>query len=75
MRRLIVCVATASLLAVGCGMSPGHLTVSVGERGSVELHQAVSGQTSIQVTVGDHDCLSTKVNVAWDDVAARVRTC
>jgi hypothetical protein len=70
-----VCAATGSLLVVGCGTSPGHLSVSVGRHARLDLHRAASGHTSVQVALGAHDCLATRVDAAWSDVTARVLTC
>lgn len=78
MRRgflLAACAATGSLLAVGCGTSPGHLSVSIGERAKIDLVQSASGRTSVQIIVGPRECLATRVSGSWNDVAARVRTC
>ena len=69
------CAAAGSLLVVGCGMSPGHLSVSVGERAKLDLVQSASGQTSLRVSVGPPECLATRVSASWNDVAARLRTC
>jgi hypothetical protein len=67
--------AAGSLLVVGCGVSPGHLSVSVGERAKLDLVQSASGHTSVRVFVGAPECLATRVSASWNDVAARLRTC
>jgi hypothetical protein len=73
MRRLLVCAATCSLLG-GCGTSPGHVNVSVGEGAQLDLDRGASGLMSLEVTVG-RDCRPTTLSVTWDDVAARLSAC
>jgi len=77
MRRILrsAGAAAGALLVVGCGTSPGHLSVSMGERAKLDLVQSASGQTSVRVSVGAPECLATRVSASWNDVAARLRTC
>jgi hypothetical protein len=56
-------------------MSPGRVSVSVGERAQLDLVQSASGHTSVRLSVGAPECLATRVSASWNDVAARLRTC
>jgi len=80
MHKRLTRAAACSLLGAvlgGCGMSADHVSVSVGDsvRLRLDVRRAESGLTSLQVTVGARACRATRVNVAWRDVAAQLRTC
>ena len=73
MRRLVMCAATC-LTLLACG-SPRHVRVKVGDTATLDVHRAGSGKTALSLSVGPKDCRPTKVDVTWDDVAARLRAC
>lgn len=60
---------------LGCGRSPGHVSVSVGDSARLDLDRGVSGPTSVKLTLGAHDCRPARFSMAWQDLFARLSAC
>jgi hypothetical protein len=63
----------------GCGRSPGHVRVSVGDSARLDVNRLKSGRTSVQLRLrgsGDGQaCRPMSIAMTWQDVAAQLRAC